>query len=315
MGSTDLTRRNFLLNMWHGLLVLALPLALPRRLPAAPAGKTSPGPAPVAGVGSADLCVATGKDPDAITRAAVSHLGGMGRFVSKGNWVIVKPNIGWNRTERQAANTNPDVVASLVTQAREAGAGRVTVFDYTCNPAPATYARSGIAAAAEKAGAEVVMVDMKKFVLVEIEGAEAISRIEIYKDIREADLVINVPVAKVHSLSTLTLGMKNLLGVVKDRPAFHDPIHKKLPDLLSVVKPGLTVLDAVRILTAHGPSGGNLKDVKRLNKVIAGADAVAVDAYGATLFGMQPADLGFIANAARRGMGVMDLGKLKVTEC
>jgi uncharacterized protein (DUF362 family) len=266
-----------------------------------------------AGLTTPDLAVAHGASPDKIVRAAVEALGGMKRFVSKGDVVVVKPNIGWDRRPEQAADTNPEVVASLVALCYEAGAKTVRVFDRPCNDPRRCYVQSGIEEAAKAAGADVSHINERKFKEVAIKGGQSIKSWPLYTDLLEADKVINVPIAKHHGLSRLTLSLKNWMGIMGgSRGMIHQDIGEALADLALVVKPTLTVLDAVRILTAHGPQGGNLKDVKRLDMVVAGVDQVSVDSFGATLFGMQGADVPYVASAARRGLGVMDLSKLAI---
>ena len=130
----------------------------------------------------------------------------------------------------------------------------------------------------------------------------------------KADLLINVPIAKHHSLARLTLGGKNLLGVVENRSALHAKLGARVADLISVLQPGLTVIDAVRTLMANGPTGGNLDDVKLQNTIIASHDLVAADAYGATLFGLTGADISYVKAAAERGLGTLDLSSVKVEE-
>jgi uncharacterized protein (DUF362 family) len=250
---------------------------------------------------------------DKITRAAVDALGGMRSFIKKGDIVVIKPNIGWDRTPEQGANTNPAVVATLVRMAYEAGAKKVKVFDRSCNDPRRCYVQSGIEAAAKAAGAEVSFVDDRKFREVPIKGGVAIQSWPLYAELLEADKIINVPVAKHHGLAKLTMAHKNWMGMMGgDRGKIHQHMDHALVDLSLVIKPCLTVLDAVRILTAHGPQGGNLADVKKLDTIIAGVNQVSVDAYGATLFGHTGADLGYVVNGAQRGLGVMDLGKLNI---
>ena len=259
-----------------------------------------------------DLAVAHGASAAAITKAALDALGGMGKFVSKGDIVVVKPNIGWDRLPEHAACTNPEVVGALVAMCVAAGAKKVKVFDRTCNDPRRCYTQSGIEAAAKKVGAEVSHIDDRKFKEVSMRG-ELLKSWPLYTELLDADKVINVPIAKHHGLSKLTMSLKNWMGVMGgQRGKIHQKIDESLIDLALVLKPTLTVLDAVRILTKNGPQGGNLGDVKKLDTVIAGVDQVAVDAYGATLFGMNGADIGYIAAGAKRGIGVMDLAKLGI---
>ena len=271
------------------------------------------GGAPVEAAARPDLAVVHGLSPEKITRAAVEALGGMQSFISKGDVVVVKPNIGWARTPEQAATTNPTVVATLVQLALEAGAKKVKVFDRTCDDPRRCYVQSGIQAAAKAAGAEVTFVDDRKFRDVKIPGGVAIQSWPLYTELLEADKIINVPIAKHHSLSKLTLAHKNWMGMMGgNRGKIHQQVDDCIVDVTLVIKPCLTVLDAVRILTAHGPQGGHPEDVKKLDTVIAGVNQVSVDAYGTTLFGKKPEYLDYLVKASRRGLGVMDLDKLKI---
>jgi len=264
-------------------------------------------------IGGIDLSVVQNGEPAVMVRKAMEMLGGIGKFVKKGNVVVVKPNIGWDRVPEQAATTNPDVVAEIVSLCVKAGASRVKVFDNTCNEARRCYKRSEIELAAEKAGADVSFMYEQKYKKVTIENSVAVQSWEFYQDALEADVFINVPIAKHHSLSKVTLGMKNIMGIIGgNRGKIHNQFDKKIVDLNYVVRPQLTIIDAVRMLMANGPVGGNLNDVKKMDTIVAGVDPVAVDAYGATLFGHAPADLGFIREAHQRGLGTMHLKELKI---
>ncbi len=267
---------------------------------------------PLEAAGKTELAVARGSSPAKTTKAAVDALGGIGRFIAKGDIVVVKPNIGWDRTPEYAANTNPEVVSTLVRLCYEAGARKVKVFDNPVNDARRCYRQSGIADAARAAGAEVSFMDDRKFKDVKINGL-ALRTWPLYTDVLEANKIINVPIAKTHGLATLTLGMKNWMGVMGGwRSRIHHRIDENLVDVARVIKPTLTVLDAVRILTANGPQGGSLQDVKRLDTVIAGTDQVAVDAYGATLFGKKGSDLGYVGIGDRTGLGTMNLSRVRI---
>lgn len=246
-----------------------------------------------------------------LTRQAIEALGGMSRFISKGDVVWVKPNIGWARRPEQAATTNPDVVATIIEMCFQAGAKKVLVSDNPCNPVQQSYALSGIQQAAQKAGAQSSFMDARKFRKMAING-KVLSEWELYTDAAETDKIINVPILKHHSLCKATLGMKNLMGIAGgNRSRFHQEIDKTLPDLAAFVKPCLVVMDAVRILTANGPTGGNLADVKRRDTIVAGTDQVAVDAYSATLLGLKPEEISYVVEGNARGLGTMHYETLK----
>ncbi|MCX7635170.1 MAG: DUF362 domain-containing protein [Syntrophales bacterium] len=260
-----------------------------------------------------DLVLVRGTPPARITRAALEALGGMGRFVRPGDVVVVKPNIGWDRTPAYAANTDPEVVGEIVRLCREAGAKRVKVFDNPVADPRRTYQQSGIAAAATAAGGEVIYMEGRRFKEVRLHGL-GIKTWPIYADILEADKVINVPIAKTHGSSVLTLGMKNWMGVAGGwRGRMHMKLDESIVDLALLIRPALIVLDAVRVLVDNGPQGGSLTDVRRLDTVIAGIDQVAVDALGTSLFGMKPSDVGYISIAHQMGLGNMNIqpGQIK----
>jgi uncharacterized protein (DUF362 family) len=259
-----------------------------------------------------DLAMIQGDSPGQITKEAIAAVGGIERFISKGDVVIVKPNIGWDRTPEQAACTNPEVVKAVVELCVEADAKQVIVMDNTINPARRTYARSGIAKAAKEAGAKVPYVNphhLKKMAL----NGEWFKEWEVYTDFVEADKIINVPIAKTHSLSRLTMGLKNWLGAIGGaRNQLHQGLDYAMIDLAKFFKPALTVLDAYRILLRNGPQGGRLSDAQVYKTVVAGIDYVAVDALGATFFDIKPEELPYLQLASERGIGRIDLEKLKI---
>lgn len=259
------------------------------------------------------LAVAEGKDPAGVTRNAIKALGGMKRFVRKGNIVVVKPNIGWDRTPEQAANTNPHVVRAVVEECLAAGAAKVKVFDRTCNDERRCYVNSGIGAAlGGMKNVEVKYIEDERFKKVALKGS-ALREWELYGEALSANVFINVPVAKHHGLTGVSLALKNIMGVMGgNRGKIHQNIGPALADINSVMKSHLVVIDATRILTAHGPQGGSLKDVKVMNKVIASTDIVAADAYATTLFGLKPAEISTTVAAYKKGLGEMNLEKVRM---
>jgi uncharacterized protein (DUF362 family) len=261
---------------------------------------------------SPDLAVAHGASIPAIVKAAVDAVGGIGRFISKGDIVVLKPNMGWDRTPEYAANTNPEVVAAVAKLCFEAGAKKIKVFDRPCVDPRRSYKQSGISDALKTLGAEVSFMDERRFKDMPLSG-HALKSWPLYRDVFEADKVINLPIAKHHSAAQLTMGMKNWMGVMGgSRGRLHQNLDESIVDVSIKIKPVLTILDAVRILTANGPQGGDLRDVKKLDMVIAGTDQVAVDSFGASLFGLKAESIGHIAAAHRAGLGKMDLAKMKI---
>lgn len=261
---------------------------------------------------SPDLAWIQGESPAQITKEAISTIGGIQRFISKGDVVVVKPNIGWDRVPKQAACTNPEVVKTIIELCLGAGAKEVKVIDNPCNPARRTYARSGIADAAREAGAKVLFPNPHKLKKMALHG-EWLKEWEVYTDFVEADKIINVPIAKTHSLSRLTMGMKNWLGALGgNRNQLHQKLDQAMIDLAGFFKPILSVLDGYRILIRNGPQGGRLSDAKLFKTVVAGIDYVAVDAAGATFFDIQPQALPYLQIAHQKGLGEINLEKLKI---
>jgi len=305
-----MNRRRFIRDvlLWSAGATLAVPRFT---LSAETQAKATPPPPPL-------LSVAKGEDYAALVTRVLKPLGGMGQFVRPGDRVVVKPNIGWDRTPEQGANTNPLVVQAVVRQALAAGAKKVLVFDHTCNEARLCYTNSGI----EKAVAEIndsravtEHIDQRKFVPVDIVKGKALTRWELYKDALDCDCYINLPIAKHHGLSGLTLGLKNVMGVMGgNRRSIHQDLAQSLADLNTVIRPKLTIIDATRIMISNGPKSGNLDDVRRLDTLIASTDIVAADAYATTLFDLQPDAIASTVAAYNMGLGEMALDRITVME-
>lgn len=303
---TECSRRKFLHACAMTAAALKLsPLALDAATTAGPAlsiarFKTSP-----------QTPEAIAEEARRLTQEAINGLGGMNRFVGRGDIVWIKPNIGWNRSPEQAATTNPDVVATLVSLCYAAGAKRVIVSDNSCNAAQPSFAHSGIQQAAQKVGADCFILDERKYRKTALQG-KVLQSWDVYGDVLGVNKLINVPIVKHHGLCKATLGMKNLMGVVGgERNRFHQDLSNTVADLASFIRPTLVVMDAVRVLTANGPVGGNLADVRRKDTVAAGTDQVAIDAFGATLLGLKPEDIGYIVEANARKLGTIAFETLK----
>ena len=259
------------------------------------------------------ITVVQNGEPRALVAQALENLGGIGRFVSRQDVVVLKPNIAWDRTPEQAANTNPEVVAEVVRQCWQAGAKRVIVTDVSCNEPRRCFQRSGIQAAARAEGAEVVLPDPELFREVDL-GGVVLKSWSIFTPFLEADKIINLPIAKHHELTGVTLGMKNWYGILGgQRNRLHQQIHQSLADLASFMLPTVTLLDAYRILVRNGPTGGNLEDVSLKKTMVAGTDPVALDAYVAKAWwNLDPEHLPYLQMAAARGLGTVDFEKLPV---
>jgi uncharacterized protein (DUF362 family) len=259
------------------------------------------------------MTVVQGGEPRALVQKALENLGGIRRFISRQDVVVIKPNIAWDRTPEQAANTNPEVVAEVVRQCWQAGAKRVIVTDVSCNEPRRCFQRSGIQAAAHAEGAEVILPDPELFREVDM-GGVVLKSWPVFTPFLEADKVINLPIAKHHVLTGATLGMKNWYGILGgQRNRLHQQIHQSLADLAGFMLPTFTMIDCYRILLRNGPTGGNLEDVALKKTIVAGTDSVALDAYVAKAYwNLDPAQLPYLAIAAGRGLGTVDFEKLQV---
>ncbi len=259
-----------------------------------------------------EMAVVQGENPEQLARQAIEELGGSRRFVSRADIVVVKPNIGWDRTPEQAANTNPLIVAEIVRQCWNAGAKKVIVTDVSCNEPRRCFQRSGIAEAAHREGAEVILPDLARFKDVDLQG-EVLREWPVFDPFLNADKIINVPIAKHHSLTGTTLGMKNWYGILGGpRHQLHQKINESLVDLADFMRPTLTVIDCYRVLVRNGPTGGNLEDVAFKKTLVAGTDPVALDAYVAKAYwNLETSALPYLQMAAQRGLGTYEFAKIR----
>ena len=307
MKNHPITRRNSLkkiVRLSGGILVAGnLPLSITARL--VNAAETSDkwiieGLGQTAGYSVRDL-----------TRKVFEKAGGMKRFISKGDVVVIKPNISWARKPSLAATTNPEVMEAVIELCQEAGAAKVRIADNTINDVKRCFAITGAGLVAQKTGADLIHPRSSMMKKMNLHG-NRLTVWPVFTPLVEADKVINLPVAKVHGLSGLTLGMKNWIGGVGGRrSALHQDIHQTIVDLAQFFKPHITLIDATRIMISNGPSGGSPSDVRIENRLILSQDPVAADAKGATLFAKKPEDVGFIRLGAKWGLGAMDLTQFK----
>ncbi len=264
--------------------------------------------------GRPPLVVARGGGPALLVRAAVAALGGMERFVKPGETVLVKPNMAWDRTPEQGANTHPEVVAQVVRLCRAAGARRVIVAENSIHDAARVAERSGIRAAVAEAEGVLVLPTRSGFERTTL-GGSILSSWDVLSVLFQADRLINVPVVKHHSLTHLTCGLKNHMGLIGgSRGRLHQEIHTAVVDLAAAFRPTLTVVDATRVMMRNGPTGGRLEDVAAVNAVAAGTDPVACDAWAARQLGLDPAEVGHVVLAEGRGLGSLAAGAGAVAE-
>ncbi len=261
-----------------------------------------------------DLVAIHGGTPEVMWQEGIKAMGGIEKFVKKGSKVVVKPNIAWTQPPEYAANTNPELVAAIVRDVLKAGASEVIVFDHSCDNGPDCYRVSGVADAATGAGAKVLhATDRKTYRKVEKTQAKALTSAEVFSAVLDCDTFINVPILKHHGGAKMTGAMKNLMGMVWDRRIMHKKnLRNTIPDLLYYRKPDLNVVDAYRMMMAHGPRGGNLRDVALGKFMLISADPVAADAAAVKLLQFNENDVLYLQEAADRKLGCKDLTKLNI---
>jgi uncharacterized protein (DUF362 family) len=265
-----------------------------------------------------DLAVVSG-EPVAATKEALEAMGGITRFVKKGQRVVLKPNMSFSRTPDFSATTHPLVVAAVAQACMEAGAQQVLVLDHTLQRAELCLERAGIREACKNiSGAHVLALQERKFYgEIKIPQGKVLERVEVFKEILDGHVLINIPVAKSHSATGVSLGLKGLMGVIWDRESFHSQfnINQAIADLATVIKPKLTILDATRALASGGPGGPG--EVKKPNLIIAGMDPVAVDSYGVSIIpwygqNFKGHQVEHLLIAHQRGLGKIDIDHLKI---
>ncbi|KPA11246.1 tat (twin-arginine translocation) pathway signal sequence [Candidatus Magnetomorum sp. HK-1] len=264
-----------------------------------------------------DISVVKGK-PGPAVRSAVELLGGMSRFVKKGNKVVIKPNMSFPVPPERASNTHPEVVRTIAEMCKEAGASRVLILDNPLAPPDVCLNQSGILDACKSVDDKMVHMVSKSssFKKTVIPNAESLTSTDIMKDVLSADVLIAAPVAKSHSGAAVSLSMKGMMGLIYDRKIMHRmDLHSSIVDLASILKPNLVVVDATRVLTTGGPRGPG--KVLKKDTVIASADMVAADAFTVSSFewygkSYRPDQVAHIRIAHKRGLGRMDINNLNI---
>jgi uncharacterized protein (DUF362 family) len=263
--------------------------------------------------GAYDLVCASGDNPYNMTVKAIEAIGGIEKFVKPGSVVLVKPNMAWDRSPEQAANTNPDVVAAVIDLCFKAKAKRVNVFDNCCNDSRRVYDNSGIAEVAKQKKANVFFPSSWNVANAKFSFESPMEGWPIFREALECDTFINVPVLKHHRLTGLTLSMKNLMGVCSgQRGKIHTDIGTRLADLTSFINPDLTVIDAYRVLVRNGPVGGNLEDVELVKKLIVSTEPGLADSYAAKIMDQDPMSIPYLASTAKRNLGNTDIDNANI---
>ena len=275
--------------------------------------------APATTAANFDLVAVLGGEPEAMFRKAIAEMGGMGKFIKKGDKVVVKPNIGWDKSPELAANTNPKLVTEVIKQCFKAGAKEVTVFDHTCDDWRKCYTNSGIEAAAKAAGAKVVPAHQESYYRqVALPKGKSLKSTKIHEAIVNCDKWINIPVLKNHGGAQMTISMKNYMGIVWDRGFFHaNDLQQCIADVCTYDKrPVLNIVDAYRLMKTSGPRGKSASDVVLTKGLFISQDIVAVDTAAVNFFSqvreMPLAKVSHLSKAQDLNVGTMDLNKLKV---
>jgi uncharacterized protein (DUF362 family) len=267
------------------------------------------------------VAVAKGEPGDAVRRV-VSALGGMKQFVKSGDRVVLKPNMGFPNPPEWGTTTHPEVVKAIAQLCAEAGARRIVVFDFTLRDAEICKERTGIAAVVKDIPGVVIATpsDAKYYEEKPVPGAKELLTTAVAKEVLKADCLINIPNAKAHSATGVSLGMKNLMGLVWDRRVFHEKmdLNRAVAEQLLILKPKLTVVSAIYCLLKNGPGGPG--PVDKLDTVVGSVDPVAADAYAVGLARwynkeFKGTDVKHIKIAAEMGLGVAEVDKMDVKTC
>jgi len=264
--------------------------------------------------GVPDLVAVKNGDPEVLFDRGIAALGGMERFVKKGQTVVVKPNIGWNVSPERAANTNPRLVRRVIEHCLQAGARQVYVFDHTCDAWRDSYRTSGVEQAVKEAGGKLAPGNSEGyFQTVAVAQGRRLREVKEHELVLQSDVFINVPVLKNHGGARLTVAMKNLMGIVWDRGEWHaNNLHQCIADFASYRKPDLNVVDAYNVMMRHGPRGVSAADVVNMQAQLLSTDLVAADAAAAKLFGVEPDTVEYIRLAGEMGVGRRDLENLAI---
>ena len=270
---------------------------------------------PVPAGPSYDLIAVMNGEPEEMFDMGIQALGGMGSFVSPGQKVLVKPNIGWDVVPEKGGNTNPALVKRIIEHCLKAGAKEVYVFDNTCDNWIRCYQNSGIEKAVKSAGGKIVPANSEKYYQeVTIQNGKKLTSAKVHEMVLDSDVFINVPILKNHSSTRMTGALKNMMGVVWDRGFWHaNNLNQCIADFgLYSKKPNLHVLDAYNVMLRNGPRGVSVEDLSKMKSLFLSTDGVAVDAAGAKMMGLEPAKVEHLAIAAGMGIGKIDLATMNI---
>lgn len=269
----------------------------------------------VAAAGFPDLIAVMGGTPEQMFERALAAAGGIERFVKPGQKVLVKPNIGWDKTPEEGANTSPSLVKKIVEVCLKAGAKEVSVYDNTCNQWQACYTSSQIEKAVTEGGGRMLMAhDEDTYREIELPAGKVLKTVSVHQAWLDSDVIFNVPILKHHGGARMTAAMKNLMGTVWDRRFYHrTDLHQCIADFTTCTKkPTLNIIDAYNVMMRNGPRGVSVDDLSNRKMLLMSTDMVAIDAAATKIMEITPADVPYIGKAAEHGTGVADISKLRI---
>lgn len=262
-----------------------------------------------------DLVALMGGEPDAMFDLGIQEFGGMGAFVSKGQKVLIKPNIAWDVVPELAGNTNPALVKRIIEHCLRAGAKEVYVFDNTCDNWADCYKNSGIERAVKDGGGKIVPGNSEKYYQqVEIPGGVKLKTTKVHELLLETDVFINVPILKHHSSTHVTACLKNMMGMVWDRSYFHaNNLNQCIADYaLYQKKPVLNIVDCYNVMVQNGPRGVSKEDLVLMKSQIISPDWVAADVAATKMMGVDVEKVEYISMADKLGVGNKNLESLEI---
>lgn len=269
--------------------------------------------------GTPDMVAVLGGEPDVMFEKGIAAMGGISRYISKGDRVVLKPNAAWDREPEMAANTNPELMSIIVKACFEGGAKEVLVFDHTCDNWKKSYENSGIEKAVTSAGAKMIPADEEEYYReINFPRGKVLKKAKVHKAILDCDVWFNIPILKVHRGAKMTVAMKNLMGIVWNRQFFHrHDLSQTIADINTLEKkPALNIVDAYRVMKSNGPRGLGEGDVVLTKGLFISNDPVAVDTAATKFLGrvtkMTVEEVNHIACARDLGLGTTDLDSLNI---
>jgi len=261
-----------------------------------------------------DVWVVRGKDPAKKIQVCLKIIDDNGGFVSSTGSLALKVNAAFTREPEEGANTSPQIVDAFLAECQNRQVKDLIIPEYPVHHAQQCFKKSGILKVVNDRGYD--MIDMARhkqyFKEVKLPDAKSLTGARVTRQFIEADMVINIPVAKHHGGATLSMAMKNWMGAVEDRKIFHRKnLHQCIADICTIIMPNWTIIDASRIMMDHGPQGPTT-NMKYPDLLIISKDQVAADAYASTLFHDSPLQVEYLKIAGQMKLGQIDLAMMNI---